>query len=245
VNGARKIVVDVDVTDCHLEGCRRIATDLFVPKMPLGEPVLWCCLPGGGASRAYFDLDVPRGAGEYSMARFAAERGIVVLTIDPPGVGESDAPRDGYELTPSRVADVVEFVVRDVTARLEAGEVEEAPRLPMRTTMGLGHSAGALLIVAQQARFATYSALVGMMALIPGSMKPELERIKVPTLVAMGDRDIAGSVAALPVQLPECRDLTLLTLPNTGHNHNRYDSRFRLWTRLLGWTDGLTAFTGE
>lgn len=177
MNGARKIVVDVDVTDCHLEGCRRIATDLFVPKMPLGEPVLWCCLPGGGASRAYFDLDVPRGAGEYSMARFAAER----------------------------------RPLKDALSKIETRLL----------------------------------ALVGMMALIPGSMKPELERIKVPTLVAMGDRDIAGSVAALPVQLPECRDLTLLILPNTGHNHNRYDSRFRLWTRLLGWTDGLTAFTGE
>src|ERR1700734_3873203 len=94
----RKIVVDVDVTDCAIRGCRRVVTNLFVPARSRGEPLLWCCVPGGGATSAYFDLDVPRSQGDYSMARYAAEHGVVVMTIDPPGAGESDAPRDGYEV---------------------------------------------------------------------------------------------------------------------------------------------------
>jgi hypothetical protein len=49
-------------------------------------------------------------------------------------------------------------------------------------------------------------ALVGMTALVPGSIRPELEQIDVPTLVALGEDDIAGDIAALPGQLPACRD---------------------------------------
>ena len=37
------------------------------------------------------------------MARFAAERGHVVLTIDPPGVSHSDLPDDGYAIAQADV----------------------------------------------------------------------------------------------------------------------------------------------
>lgn len=276
--------------------------------------MLWCCVPGGGANRAYFDLDVPRQAGEYSMARFAADHGVTVLTIDPPGVGESDVPDDGFCLTPRRVADVIDVVVEDVTHRVHSGAIDGIPALAFHVRVGIGHSAGSLLIACQQAHHRTYGALallgfsdaglpavltemeltysdrpddllevlaqlvearfgqpypelgglgmselpepvkdaasmaesrllalVGMMALIPGSMKPELDRIDVPIFCAVGDRDIAGDVGGLPAQLPACRDLTLLTLEDTGHNHNHAESRLLLWRRLLGWGGSLEA----
>jgi pimeloyl-ACP methyl ester carboxylesterase len=113
---------------------------------PAGAPrAVFCCLPGGGMSRRYFDLDVPG----YSMARHLAALGFVVITIDPPGVGESDRPADGYSLTPDAVADAVASTVAELLRDVPAG----LPRV------GLGHSAGGLVTVVQQSRHRTYDAL--------------------------------------------------------------------------------------
>ena len=60
-------------------------------------------------SRRYFDLDVDATLGNYRMARHLADQGFVVVTLDHPGVGESDRPDDGYMLTPQCVADVDTF----------------------------------------------------------------------------------------------------------------------------------------
>jgi pimeloyl-ACP methyl ester carboxylesterase len=315
--GAEKVRVTVDLGGDALAGCGRIATDLFVPDQVHASQLLWCCVPGGGMSRAYFDLEVPGATDRYSMARFAAERGHYVLTIDPPGVGESDAPIDGYELTPHRVADVVDLVVSDVLDRLSLGKVEGVSAGTHLEALGVGHSAGAFLVAVQQARHRTFGglallgfsnsglpsvltqeeaafvgrpeelaaalpelvrarfgtplpegtsaesdmllvgahsseakaaatrsssrllALVGLACLVPGSIRPELDQIDVPTFVAVGEHDIAGPTAALPGQLPACRDLTLLTLPGIGHNHNVTDSRLELWDRLERWATSL------
>jgi pimeloyl-ACP methyl ester carboxylesterase len=315
--GAEKVPVTVDLGGGAPAGCGRIATDLFVPDQVRASPLLWCCVPGGGMSRAYFDLAVPGATDLYSMARFAAERGHYVLTIDPPGVGESDAPIDGYQLTPQCVADVLDLVVSDVLDRLSLGKVKGVPAGAHPTALGVGHSAGAFLVAYQQARHRTFGglallgfsnsglpsvltseeaafvgrpeelaaalpelvrarfgtplpegtsaesdmllvgahsseakaaaaragsrllALVGLTCLVPGSIRPELDRIDVPTFVAVGEHDIAGPAAALPGQLPACRDLTLLTLAGIGHNHNVTDSRLELWDRLERWATSL------
>jgi pimeloyl-ACP methyl ester carboxylesterase len=309
----RKITVEVDVAGCAPSGCHVVAADLFMPAEIEPFPIVWCCVPGGGVSRAYFDLDVPHSLGEYSMARYLAERGQIVLTIDPPGVGGSDLPDDGYDLAPRVVSDVLHFVVQDVLNRIVAGHHEGVPAISIGAVLGVGHSAGALLVACQQAHHRTYHALallgfsgnglpsvlndreaayaeraedlvavlpefvrarfgdplpqwssarsrmgmleappddveaassrasttllamVGMTALIPGSIKPELDQIDVPTLVAHGENDIAGSISALPGQLPSCHDLTLVTLVGAGHNQNVADSRVVLWNRILRW----------
>ena len=90
--GSDKVPMRVDLGERALAGSRHIAADLFVPDQVQRSSPVWCCVPGGGISRAYFDLEVPGATDPYSMARFAAERGHFVLTIDPPGVGGSDLP---------------------------------------------------------------------------------------------------------------------------------------------------------
>jgi pimeloyl-ACP methyl ester carboxylesterase len=313
----RKLTVTVDVTGRAPKGCRRVVADLLVPADIDAGAALWCCVPGGGMNRAYFDLDVSPAAGDYSMARFAADRGQVVLTIDPPGIGASDAPDDGYQLTPGCLADALDHVVAEVKRRLADGALDGVPPISCAVTVGIGHSAGALLVACQQGRGRTYDAvallgfsnrglpsvltaeeaaftdrpkelaaglvdlvrarfgdplpllanpstgidtgsahpapvqaaidragdrllgLVGMTALVPGSIQPELARIDAPTLVAIGDHDIAGAIGALPGQFPACHDLTLLTLAGTGHNHNWADSRLALWDRLVRWVGSL------
>ena len=135
----RKVTVTIDVSGHAPRGCRVVSADLFVPTEVEADPILWCCVPGGGMSRDYFDLDVAASVGPYSMARFAAERGRMVLTIDPPGVGQSDLPDDGYELTPRAVADVLHFVVTDTIKRLAVGEI---PGVVPTEFGGLHESAG-------------------------------------------------------------------------------------------------------
>ena len=157
--GPNKVPMSVDLGDRALAGCRHVGADLFVPGHVQPSSPVWCCVPGGGISRAYFDLEVPGAAEPYSMARYAAERGHIVLTIDPPGVGGSDLPVDGYELTPRAVADVLDLVVSDVLDRLSLGAVEDVDPGPRREALGVGHSAGAMLVACQQARHRSFGAL--------------------------------------------------------------------------------------
>ena len=125
-----------------------LAADVHVPRELSVGPVVCCCVPGGGMSRGYFDIQAPPSVGNFSMARHLVERGVVVITLDSPGVGESDVPDDGYTLTPD--------VVADVNARAFDQLLEEWPDAHR---IGVGHSAGGLLTVVQQARHRTYDAL--------------------------------------------------------------------------------------
>jgi len=159
--GVRRSTVDVDVAAVAPAGCTRIAADIFVPQDLGPRPLLWVCIPGGGMSRQYFDLDVAGQGGAFSMARHLAAGGDLVVTVDPPGVGGSDGPDDGYTLTPPVVADVLaaanetlqEALRRDAIAGAELGAVTP------RATVGLGHSAGALLVAFQQAHHRSYDVL--------------------------------------------------------------------------------------
>jgi hypothetical protein len=129
-----------------------LAVDIHLPERigprPDSRPIVCCCVPGGGMSRGYFDLQTPPAVGNFSMVRHLVDRGFVAVTLDSPGVGESDVPDDGYTLTPD--------VVADVNAHAFATVLE---RWPDARRIGVGHSAGALLTVVQQARHRTYDAL--------------------------------------------------------------------------------------
>jgi len=138
----------VDVGDVAPAGVHEVVADVFEPESIAARPVVCCCLPGGGMSRGYFDLRVPAELGNFSMARHLVDRGFVVVTLDPPAVGDSDTPDDGYTLTP------------DVVAAVDARAFEQVvAQWPDAFRVGVGHSAGALLTVVQQARHGTYHAL--------------------------------------------------------------------------------------
>jgi pimeloyl-ACP methyl ester carboxylesterase len=272
-------------------------------------------------SRRYFDLDVAGQSGAFSMACFLAEAGHLVVTVDPPGVGESDSPDDGYALTPEVVADVLAAAVQTIEADIRRNGVAAAELGPTepRATIGLGHSAGALLVACQQARHRSYDALallgfsgsglpgvlndeelryagrpealahdvarlararfgdplpqwsnssagefdpdavtsevdvalagassrllalVGMTAIVPGSIQPELDELSVPIFAALGEHDLAGTLDALPHQLPACGDLTLFLLAGAGHNHNVAPNRQALWRRATRWAHSVLA----
>ncbi len=143
------VTVAVDVRAVAPPGGERVVVDVFAPPPGVEpQPVLWWLLPGGGMSRRYWDLD-----GSHGLARFLAARGHVAVTVDHLGVGESSVPADPYGLTPYVVADVDAAVLRHVAAGVRAGDlVDGLPALPDLRTVGCGHSAGAGLLVIQQAR---------------------------------------------------------------------------------------------
>lgn len=229
-------------------------------------------------SRRYFDLAVSGQNGAFSMARYLASGGDLVVTVDPPGVGESDSPGDGYTLSPQVVADVLAAAVRSLETGFASRGVEglELGSKLVRAKIGLGHSAGALLVACQQARHGSYDALallgfsasglpevlseeelqfanrpeelaavvaelsrerfgdplpqwsnssagplgtssaaaeveealadasskllalVGMTAIVPGSVQPELDELRLPVFVALGEHDLAGKMDVIP-----------------------------------------------
>jgi len=146
------MAVRIDVSPVAPEGVRQCTVDVFRPTGPAAghRPVVACCLPGGFMTRGYYDLVVPAALGEYSMARHLAGRGLTVVTVDPPGVGDSDRPADPYTLTPDTLATVVAHVTATVLADLD---------LTDPFVVGVGHSAGALLTVYEQARHRPFDAL--------------------------------------------------------------------------------------
>jgi alpha-beta hydrolase superfamily lysophospholipase len=107
-------------------------------------------------SRHYFDLPVPG----YSFAEYAAAAGFVTVLVDHPGVGDSDVPDDGWTLTPQVVGAVDAAAVRYVLNLLESGSVRGLPALQPSVVIGVGHSAGAHLVLHQQADARPYDAMV-------------------------------------------------------------------------------------
>jgi pimeloyl-ACP methyl ester carboxylesterase len=150
-----------DVSDIGVAGVSQLAADLFVPEAgPTPPNTVVVCVPGGGISRRYFDLSLPAHLDSYSMARYLARRGTVVVTIDPPAVGDSDTPEDPYDLTPAVVASILASAAGSILARLGLGSLSArlAPMSRVRA-IGVGHSAGGLLTVLQQHRHRTYQAI--------------------------------------------------------------------------------------
>jgi alpha-beta hydrolase superfamily lysophospholipase len=106
-------------------------------------------------SRRYFDLPVDG----YSMATHLASAGCVVITVDHPGVGDSDVPDDPWELTPGRVADADALAVVEVQKQLREGRLPGLPAISPALVIGTGHSAGSLVVIHQQARHAVFGAV--------------------------------------------------------------------------------------
>jgi len=167
--------VTVDVSAVAPAGAARVVADVFLPSVPLDPPIVMTCLPGGGMTRRYFDIEVDGDPWTYSMARFLAGLGVGVITVDPPGVGESDVPDDPWTLTPRAVASVCATASDHLLRELR----REWPGL---ISVGVGHSAGALLTVYTQAGWRPFEAL-GLLGFAGGGL---------PHVLTPEELDLAG-----------------------------------------------------
>ncbi len=129
------------------------------PAALADTPRVLFCLPGGGMTSAYFDLDA-EGDRSYSFAEAMARRGHVVVLIDHLGLGASSQPEDGFLLHPGVLAAATAEVVDTLSAALRAGEVEGYPPLGDFLAIGVGHSMGGMLTALTQGRFRPYHGIV-------------------------------------------------------------------------------------
>lgn len=149
----------IDVRHVAPAGATEVRCDVFAPPASSEPVTVLCCLPGGGMSRKYWDIEPAAPFADYSMARHFAERGYVVVSIDPLGVGESSRPDDGYTLRPAIVAAVNAAVVEAVLDALRRGQYADIGARTVGAVVGVGHSAGAKLTCVQQAAHRSYDAL--------------------------------------------------------------------------------------
>lgn len=78
-------------------------------------------------------------------------------------------------------------------------------------------------------------ALAAAVSMVPGSIKPEMEQIDVPVLIANGDLDITGPIEDIPAGFPKSPEVTTVVLPETGHSHHAFPGRLVLYERLDEW----------
>lgn len=131
---------------CTTETGAGVAGTAFLPPRPRAAVV---CFPGGRFTRDYWDLQVsPEAPDDYSFARFAAARGVGVVTIDHLGTGHSSRP------DPEPTAEQV----RDANAAATAAFLEQTGLRGLPTT-GVGHSMGAALLLHQQSTYRSFDRL--------------------------------------------------------------------------------------
>lgn len=146
-----------------------IAASLVIPEN-VGTPVvLAVALPGGGYSRAYWDIDWPGG---YSQAEYHARRGWIFAAVDHLGIGGS-SPLDPAGLTIGRMARAFAAASMQLAQRLRAGTLADSlVPMPVSSVIGMGHSMGGCVAVVAQGRFAPFDALAVLGYSVSNSVLP-------------------------------------------------------------------------
>lgn len=267
---------------------------IFRPKNAPNDCVLFC-LPGGGASAAFFDL-----APDFSFARKMRARGYTVITMDHPGTATNPLPDDHSFMAPRQAADYIAGALSQWT------ESEKV--------IGIGHSMGGMTTTLLQARHSPFNAIGllgssagglewglseeekvyiekpedfardlekltlnkfgrsfteipngpsgksitfggetaeltqrlrdvscelyaagGMMSMMRGSFRKDVEAINVPIFFAFGDHDIGIPPEDAPRDYINAPSTEVVILENTGHNHFAFKSIETLCEKLTCW----------
>ena len=115
-------------------------------------------MPGGGYSRGYFDMEFEGHSG-YSQAAHHVERGLVVVSIDHLGVGES-TPEVADVLRIEDIAAANDLAVRQISQRLRDGDaVAGYPPVDVGPRVGMGQSMGGGVAVIMAGRHRTFDAV--------------------------------------------------------------------------------------
>ena len=71
--------------------------------------------------------------------------------------------------------------------------------------------------------------------MMPGVVATEAAAIKVPVLIAMGERDVCPDPHAEPSAYKASNDVSLFVVPRMAHMHNFGSTRAQLWSRIESW----------
>ncbi len=116
----------------------------FEPEDSWRGTVLFC-LPGGGASKDYYNL-----AEHLSFAKMMTARGYDVVAMDHPGTGDNPLPTPHPFLTPWQSADYISGAL---------SQFMQDPMLSGKPIIGIGHSMGGMMTVLTQARHEPFKRL--------------------------------------------------------------------------------------
>jgi pimeloyl-ACP methyl ester carboxylesterase len=70
----------------------------------------------------------------------------------------------------------------------------------------------------------------------PGVVAADAASIKVPVLIAMGERDVCPDPHAEPSAYKGSNDVSLFIVPRMAHMHNFASTRAQLWSRIEAWS---------
>jgi len=151
----------LDVTQAAgVPGRQELAVSVHLPdRLPAGEPlVVMFAIAGGGYARGYYDMHFP-GHSAYSQAEHHTQQGLILIALDPLGVGLSSLP-DPASITFDTLADTYDLAVRLLLARLREGTL--APGLgpvPRPYVVGIGQSMGGCITILTQGRHQSFDAI--------------------------------------------------------------------------------------
>lgn len=77
------------------------------------------------------------------------------------------------------------------------------------------------------------------MTMLPDMIAADAAGITVPLLLAVGDNDLHSDPHQMPTSYPGSKDISLLVLEDTRHNHFIFPSRTRLFERVARWAEAL------
>jgi pimeloyl-ACP methyl ester carboxylesterase len=77
----------------------------------------------------------------------------------------------------------------------------------------------------------------------PGTVAPEAAAIRVPVLVAVGERDVVSDPRAEPKAYKSAADITVFVCPRMSHMHNFASTRELFWSRIHAWGTGVAELT--
>jgi len=200
------------------------------------------CLPGGGASKDYFDL-----APNYSFARTMCARGYDVVTMDHIGTASNPLPSNHPFLRPE---DAVDYIFRALPKARNNSPL-----------IGIGHSMGGMITTLLQAQHSPFNA-IALFGSSAGGLEwglsenekkyidnPEalyrdlnqVEAINVPIFFAFGDHDIGIPPNEAPKGYINAASTELFILENTGHNHFAFSTIATLCENFDHWAFNLGA----
>lgn len=81
----------------------------------------------------------------------------------------------------------------------------------------------------------------GVYMVAPGAVALEAAAIRVPVLVAVGERDVVPDPWAEPKAYKSASDVTVHVCPRMGHMHNFAHTRHAFWQRVHSWGEGVAA----
>jgi pimeloyl-ACP methyl ester carboxylesterase len=152
--------IDVSGKAAGLEGDLQQAITVHLPDpvTMLDPPMVMFGFPGGGVARGYWCLET-RDSTEWSQARYHADRGVVYVSVDHLGVGESTTG-DADDFTMEVVTAGNCATVREVLERLSKGTlVDDFPTVVDPVKIGMGQSMGGHFIIQMQGQQALFDAV--------------------------------------------------------------------------------------